>query len=220
MLPAHQWQRPPLGEGRGGGGGYGVVAFYSSAPERDSAVPCFPQVTAERTKYSNARKKHHSQGYNICVVVKFHFLMFETYYHKQEGMSYIIIPKKTKGKNSTWDKIEPQRKLYTKARVFRFLKFISGESRGQLVVCRSCKTIIFHIRTTCTEVSAIQYNALPRLVYHLKYVHCVGFRVCAHIVVRSSVKCSEMGVAFMELNPVIQLQSPFIKLFKLNSPIG
>ena len=88
-----------------GGGGYGVVAFYSSAPERDSAVPCFPQVTAERTKYSNARKKHHSQGYNICVVVKFHFLMFETYYHKQERMSYIIIPKKQK------EKIQPGTKL-------------------------------------------------------------------------------------------------------------
>ena len=90
---------------RGRGGGYGVVAFYSSAPERDSAVPCFSQVTAERTKYSSTRKKHHSHGYNIYVVVKFHFLMFETHYHKQERMSYIIIPKKQK------KKIQPGTKL-------------------------------------------------------------------------------------------------------------
>ena len=92
------------GGGGGGGGGYGVVAFYSSAPERDSAVPCF-QVTAERTKYTSTRKKHHSQGYNIYVVVKFHFLMFETHYHTQERMSYIIIPKKQK------KKIQPVTKL-------------------------------------------------------------------------------------------------------------
>ena len=77
------------------------VAFYSSAPERDSVVPCFPQVTAERTKYSSARKKHYSQGYKMYVVVKFHFPLFETHYHTQERMSYIIIPKKPKGKNST-----------------------------------------------------------------------------------------------------------------------
>ena len=59
-----------------------VVAFYSAAPERDTAVPCFLQVIAERTKYSSARKKHHSQGYDkMYVVVKFHFLKFETHYH-------------------------------------------------------------------------------------------------------------------------------------------
>ena len=83
-----------------------VVTFYSSAPERDTTVPCFPQVIAERTKYSSARKKHHSQGYEkIYVVVKFHFLMFETHYHTQERMSYIIIPQKTK------EKIQPGTKL-------------------------------------------------------------------------------------------------------------
>ena len=75
-----------------------VAAFYSSAPARDSAAPCFPQATAARTKYSSARTKHHSQGYKMYVVVKFHFLMFETHYHTQERMSYIIIPKKNKRK--------------------------------------------------------------------------------------------------------------------------
>ena len=130
--------------GGGGGGGYGVVAFYSTVPERDSAVPCFPQVTACRANEILEReKKHHSQGYKMYVVVKFHFPMFETHYHIQERMSYVIIPKKQK------KKIQPETKLnqlYTEARVFRFLKFISRESRGQLVVCRSCKTIIFHIK--------------------------------------------------------------------------
>ena len=90
----------------GGGGGYGVVAFYSTVPERDSAVPCFLKVTACRANEILEReKKHHSQGYKMYVVVKFHFPMFETHYHTQERMSYIIIPKKQK------KKIQPVTKL-------------------------------------------------------------------------------------------------------------
>ena len=144
--------------------------------------------------------------------------MFETHYHTREEIKHYHT-QKIKEKNSTWDKIEPQHKLYTEARVFRFLKFIYRESRGQLVVCRSCKTIIFHTKDHFHWSFSNSIQCPTRLVHHLKYVHCVGFRVCAHIVVRSSVKCTEMGIAFMELNPMIELHSPFIKLFKLNSPI-
>ena len=101
----------------------------------------------ERNTRARVQSTTH-KGIRCTLLLNFIFLCLKLIIIHKRGCHTLSYPKKTKEKNSTWHKIEPQHKLYiyTKARVFRFLKFISRESRGQLVVCRSCKTIIFHIK--------------------------------------------------------------------------